>query len=129
VYNVKVLQIITTAYRATLEEQDDTILWLTHALHEAGANLAVLLSGSAINYAVASQNASGLRIGNWRQQNPPNIAGDIAGLLGKGVRIYGVQEDLDALGLRETALIAGISRVPRARLPALFDEFDRVWQW
>jgi hypothetical protein len=126
---VKVLQIIATSYRATLEEQDDTILWLTLALHAAGAELAVVFSGSTVNYAVASQNASGLRIGNWRQQNPPNIAGDVAGLLAKGVRIYGVQEDFDALGLRETALIAGISRVPRANLPALFEEYDRVWRW
>jgi intracellular sulfur oxidation DsrE/DsrF family protein len=126
---MKVLQIIDTAYRATLEEQDDTVLWLTQALHAAGADLAVLLSGSAVNYAAASQNASGLQIGNWHQRHPPKIAGDIAALLGKGVRVYGVQEDFDALGLREATLVAGVHKVPRARLGALFEEFDRVWQW
>jgi hypothetical protein len=126
---VRVLQIIDTAYRATLEEQDDTILWLTHALCASGADLAILLSGSAVNYAAAGQNALGLRIGNWQQRHPPKIAGDIAALLGKHIRVYGIQEDFDALGLREATLVTGVHKIPRARLGALFEEFDRVWQW
>jgi sulfur transfer complex TusBCD TusB component (DsrH family) len=126
---MKVLQIIETAYRATIEEQDDTVIWITHAMAGAGAALAVLLCGNAVNYLAADQDASGLCVGAWRQSQPPRVAGDLAGLLGKGVAVYCLAEDLEERGLRERVSLEGIRTVPRAQVAGLFDEFDQIWHW
>ena len=126
---MKVLQIIETAYRATIEEQDDTIVWLTHAMKGAGGDLSVLLRGNAVNYAVPGQNAEGLSFGTWEQTQPPRIADDIAGLIGKGVEILAVQEDLTERGLGETQLIDGVETISRPGLAKLLDRHDQVWHW
>jgi sulfur relay (sulfurtransferase) DsrF/TusC family protein len=126
---MKVLQIVQTAYRATLEEQDDPIIWISHAMKGAGADLDVLLRGNAVNYAVVAQDASGLSFGDWQQSQPPDLAGDIAALADKDVNVFVVQDDLDERGLRYTALVEGIETLSRARLPALLNDYDQIWNW
>ena len=64
---MKTLQVIESAYRATVEEQDDTIVWLTHAMRAANGTLDVLLVRNAVSYAVRGQRAPELTIGGWRQ--------------------------------------------------------------
>lgn len=125
----KVLNILETAYRATLEEQDDTIVWLTHAMKGAGADLHVLLRGNAVNYAVKGQDASGLCFGERRQTQPPKIEEEVAKLTAKGVKVFVVQEDLVERGLEPADLIAGVELIPLAHLPTLFTAYDQVWHW
>src|SRR5258705_13073604 len=85
--HMKVLNIVEAAYRGTLEEQDDTVIWICHAMKGAGADIDVLLRGNAVNYAVKAQDASGLSFGAQEQTQPPQTAGDLIKLKGKGARI------------------------------------------
>jgi sulfur relay (sulfurtransferase) DsrF/TusC family protein len=126
---MKVLQIVADAYRATTEEQDDTILWLTRAMAGAGGSFSVLLRGNAVNYAVPGQDASGLAFGDWRQTAPPRLADDLGALIAKDIDVYAVKEDLEERGVADLHLVAGVRRIPRARLPELMDAHDQVWHW
>ena len=123
------LSIIESAYRATIEEQDDTIVWLHGAMKGAGAELALLLRGNAVNYLVEGQDAGGLAFGDWRQTQPPHIAHDLTGLAGKGVEIFYVAEDLAERGIGRSEVIAAASPVARAAVADLVGHHDRVWYW
>ncbi len=126
---MKALNIIETAYRATLEEQDDPVVWITHAMKGAGADLSVLLRGNAVNYCVTGQDASGLEFGDEKQTAPPNLAGDVSGLVGKGVDVYVVDEDLAERGIEAGELIDGLKHLGRSDVAKLLGNFDQVWHW
>jgi hypothetical protein len=126
---MKTLNIIEAAYRGTIEEQDDTIVWITHAMKGAGADLAVLLRGSAVNCAVRGQDASGLQFGAEKQTQPPRLAEDLAALLPKGVALFAIDEDVTERGIEPNELIEGVKRIGRGELPKLFADFERVWHW
>lgn len=126
---MKILNIIETAYRATLEEQDDTIVWLSHALKGAGAELDVLLQGNAVNYVVASQMVSGLKIGTCEQTQAPQIVDDVKGLIEKGCKVYVVSEDLADRGIERVAAIDGVSLINRTDIVGCMDEYQQVWCW
>ena len=102
---MKALNIVASAYRATLEEQDDTIVWLSHAMRGAGATVDLLLRGNAVNYAVRGQDARGLEFGAWKQTEPPRIERDLASLIAKGGSVYALGDDpaeaarLQAIGI------------------------------
>ncbi len=126
---MKVLNVIETAYRATLEEQDDTIVWLTHAMKGAGADLDVLLRGNAVSYGLKNQDASGLAFGAEVQTQPPRIAEDLGKLVAKGVQVYVVSEDLADRGIDRADLIEGLMPIPRAAIAGLLGKYDQVWHW
>lgn len=126
---MKVLNIVETAYRATLEEQDDTILWLSHALKNAGADISVLLRAGAVNYAVQGQDASGLQFGHKKQTHAPQLDKDLSQMIEKGIRVYLVAEDAKERGLSDAPFVAGVEKIARGDLPRLLDEFDQVWHW
>jgi sulfur relay (sulfurtransferase) DsrF/TusC family protein len=125
----RILHVIQTAYRGTLEEQDDTTLWLVQALKGAGAEPHVLLCGSAVNYLARGQDASGLRFGDRAQTQPPAIEADLQRMSSKGIELRYVAEDALERGLEGNALVPGAAPVARAEVPRLFEKYEQVWQW
>jgi sulfur transfer complex TusBCD TusB component (DsrH family) len=126
---MKTLSIIESAYRATIEEQDDTILWVTAAMKGAGGELTVLLRGNAVNYVVNGQDASGLSFGEWKQTQPPRITNDLQSLIGKGIDVYAVEDDLLERGVERSDLIPNVKLVNRAGVATLMNDHPRVWYW
>ncbi len=125
----KILSIVETAYRGTIEEQDDTILWLTHMFKNGGADIAILLRANAVNYAVKGQDASGLSFGEIKMTHPPEIDKDVEKMIQKGVPVYLVEEDAKDRGLSDGELISGVKKVKRQGIPELIDQHDQVWHW
>lgn len=126
---MKVLNIISSAYRATLEEQDDTVVWFTHAIKGAGAEVDVLLRGPAANYVVEGQEAAPLRFGARMQQHAPDVFGQIASLADKGVNVFVIEEDLARRGLAAAPRLRAAKLVPQAQVAALMATYERVWHW
>ncbi len=126
---MKTLNIIETAYRATLEEQDDPVIWIIHAMKGAGAEHSVVLRANAVNYTVKAQGVPPLAFGARRQQQGPRLAEAVSGLIGKGVEVYVVGDDISERGLESEELIGGIKMVRKADLPALCGSYDQVWHW
>jgi predicted peroxiredoxin len=125
----KVLNIVETGYRATVEEQDDTVLWLNSMFKGAGLDVTLLLRANAVNYAVRGQDASGLRFGELDVGHPPELDRDVEALLEKGVAVHYVAEDVAERGIAESDLVDGVKPVAQREVPGLIDQFDQVWHW
>jgi sulfur relay (sulfurtransferase) DsrF/TusC family protein len=126
----KSLNIVESAYRAVMEEQDDTILWLLAAMQGAGGEHTVVLRGNAVNYAIAGQGAPGLTVGEWKQTQAPRMDRDVADLIeNRKIPVYVVEEDLAERGIASDELIAGIKLISNKRLPGLFAEYEVISHW
>lgn len=125
----KILSIVERAYHGTIEEQDDTILWISHMFKNAGADISLLLRGNAVNYAVAGQDASGLSFGGMKLEVPPTLDKDVANIIDAGIPTYAVREDLEDRGIGQAEIAKGVKLVGRGEVADLFDSHDAIWHW
>jgi sulfur relay (sulfurtransferase) DsrF/TusC family protein len=126
----KSLNIVESAYRAVMEEQDDTILWLLAAMQGAGGEHTVVLRGNAVNYAIAGQGAPGLTVGEWKQTQAPRMDRDVVDLIEKRrIPVYVVEEDLVERGIASDELVSGIKLISNKTLPGLFAEYEVISHW
>ncbi len=124
----KYLSIIDSAYRGTIEEQDDTAVWFTHAMKNGGADVSILLRGDAVNYAASGQDAKGLRFGS-RPVKGPDIVRDITAVVQKKIPLYVVADDLADRGISTSQLLPGIEPIQRVAIAKLIDNLDRIMTW
>jgi len=125
----KILSVVETAYRGTLEEQDDTSIWFTHILKNSGAEVSILLKSNAVNYAVKGQNASGLEFGGKAVPRSPKIDHDLNKIIEQGVPVYLIEEDAQERGIADGELIPEIRKISASKLAPLFEQFDKIWHW
>jgi hypothetical protein len=126
----RTLNIVESAYRAVMEEQDDTILWVLAAMQAAGAEHTVVLRGNAVNYAVADQGAPALEVGQWKQTQAPRMDRDVLDLIEKRkMTVYAIEEDLAPRGIDKTELLPGVRPLGVKGLPKLMAEHQVVSHW
>src|SRR5436309_16021029 len=124
----KYLSIIDSAGRATIEEQDDTAVWFTHAMKNGGAEVSILLRGDGVNYALLNQDARGLRFGA-RPVKGHDMVRDIKAVMAKKIPLYAVADALAERGIAGSQLIPGVEQIPRTGIARLIEGHDRILSW
>lgn len=125
----KILSVIDSAYRASLEEQDDAGLWFSAAVAKAGADITLLLTGNAVNYATTGHSGAALKLGGGNIARPMDPTVDIKRAADLGCATFFIKEDAQERGIEATSLIDGVEGLSRDGLADFVDQFDDVWHW
>lgn len=125
----KVISVINSAYRASLEEQDDAGLWFSAAVQNAGANVDVLLTGNAVNYGLTTHAKDAVQIGGGVIPFPMDPCANIAKMRGNGSACFYVKEDAEERGLSASDLDGDIKAMSRAEVADFLENYSDIWHW
>ena len=115
----KTLNIVESAYRAVMEEQDDTILWLLAAMQGAGGGAHRGAARQRSELRGRRPGSPGLTVGEWKQTQAPKMDRDVLDLIEKRkIPVYVVDEDLADRGIERSELVPGVQLLSRTALPA-----------
>ena len=124
------LCICDQGYRATTEEQDDTVIWIAHMLQrEEATSVAVLLRGTAVNYTNRAQESVGVTFGDWTQAHPADFPRNLAQFQADVGTVLVSASDLSRYGLTESDLFPDITIVEHTELAGLVADHDLVSFW
>lgn len=105
------------------------MVWFTHILRQSGADITILLTGNAVNYAVRGQQPPVLRFGTATIEFPPRLDQDLQQAAEAGVKLALLRDDADVRGIGATALMPEVEQISREQLPDFLNGFNLVWRW
>lgn len=131
---MQILHVLDQAFRTTVEEQDETILWLIQSMQKPASQdpnneMQLLLTDHAVFYALKANPHPPLQIAELTQTQPADINRDISNLIEQGVQVMVVYEDLWDRGLEDKATVAGVDIVNRHGLHEIYINAEHVWHW
>ena len=126
---MRTLHLLRTAYRATIEEQDDPVLWLLRSLAANGQLLDIVLCGAAVSYLAANQSSATFAIADRPLARPPDVRDDLASAVADGIGVFYVAEDARRRFLAPAQLLPGATPVALAELGDMLRRYRRVHAW
>lgn len=123
----RVLAIFERPVYGNMESTDVGLFASTYA-PVAGVDLAILLRGGAVHYAVAAQDSEGIEI-LGHPIPVMNVARDLALFVESGTPVYVVGSDLKARGIAPEELIAGVTVVDGDGVAELQELGDLILVW
>jgi len=98
-------------------------------LRQSGADITLLLTGNAVNYAVRGQQPPPLSFGTAAIPFPPRLDQDLRKAIQAGVKLVLLRDAADMRGIPASALMPEAEQISREQLADFLQGFDLVWHW
>jgi len=121
------LAVVDRIYRGTAEAQFFDALYGILALGDQLGGMDVVLRGTAVTAAIATDAGPSLRLGSLRVDTPADPRASVRAMVAKGISVFVDQPGLAGFGLAEAALLPGVRCLDTTQLAARWGEYNGVW--